>query len=173
MKGLHVLPGQQVTLRPAGPDDVAALLAVLTHPGVRPAWGFVDPEDDLAVEIDSDEVAVYAIEEQGRVVGMIQFAEEEDPDYRSAGIDIALHPDVHGRGLCTDAVGTLARYLIEERGHHRLDIDPAADNAAAIRCYEKVGFRRVGVMRRYERGPDGTFHDGLLMDLLAEEFTTG
>jgi aminoglycoside 6'-N-acetyltransferase len=25
------------------------------------------------------------------------------------------------------------------------------------------------VMRRYERGPDGTFHDGLLMDLLAEE----
>jgi len=32
-----------------------------------------------------------------------------------------------------------------------------------------VGFRPVGVMRRYERGADGTFHDGLLMDLLAEE----
>jgi aminoglycoside 6'-N-acetyltransferase len=26
------------------------------------------------------------------------------------------------------------------------------------------------VMRRYERGSDGTWHDGLLMDLLAEEF---
>jgi hypothetical protein len=25
-------------------------------------------------------------------------------------------------------------------------------------------------MRRYVLGPDGTFHDGLLMDLLAEEF---
>jgi aminoglycoside 6'-N-acetyltransferase len=25
-------------------------------------------------------------------------------------------------------------------------------------------------MRSYERGPDGTWHDGLLMDLLKEEF---
>jgi aminoglycoside 6'-N-acetyltransferase len=24
-------------------------------------------------------------------------------------------------------------------------------------------------MRRYERGPDGQFHDGLLMDLLRDE----
>ena len=48
-------------------------------------------------------------------------------------------------------------------------IDPAADNAAAIRCYEKVGFRPVGIMRAYERGADGTLHDGLLMDLLADD----
>ena len=48
-------------------------------------------------------------------------------------------------------------------------IDPAANNAAAIRAYEKAGFRPVGVMRRYERGPDGTWHDGLLMDMLCEE----
>jgi L-amino acid N-acyltransferase YncA len=40
---------------------------------------------------------------------------------------------------------------------------------AAIRAYEKVGFRRVGVMRSYERGPDGSWHDNLLMDLLAGE----
>ncbi len=46
---------------------------------------------------------------------------------------------------------------------------PAAANAAAIRAYEKVGFHPVGVMRRYERGADGTLHDGRLMDLLAEE----
>jgi aminoglycoside 6'-N-acetyltransferase len=46
-------------------------------------------------------------------------------------------------------VRTLARYLIDERGHHRLTIDPAADNAAAVRTYEKVGFRAVGLMREY------------------------
>jgi aminoglycoside 6'-N-acetyltransferase len=50
-----------------------------------------------------------------------------------------------------------------------LTIDPAADNEAAIKAYEKVGFGRVGIMRAYERGPDGTWHDGLLMDMLAEE----
>ena len=32
-----------------------------------------------------------------------------------------------------------------------------------------VGFRRVGVMRQYERGLDGTFHNGMLMDMLAGE----
>ena len=48
-------------------------------------------------------------------------------------------------------------------------IDPAAGNAAAIRCYGKVGFRPVGLMREYERGADGTWHDGLLMDILARE----
>jgi aminoglycoside 6'-N-acetyltransferase len=66
-------------------------------------------------------------------------------------------------------VRTLARYLIHDRGHHRLTIDPSTDNHAAIRAYEKVGFRPVGVMRQYERSPEGDWRDGLLMDLLADE----
>jgi aminoglycoside 6'-N-acetyltransferase len=32
-----------------------------------------------------------------------------------------------------------------------------------------VGFKPVGIMRQYERGPDGTWHDGLLMDLVRQE----
>ena len=36
-------------------------------------------------------------------------------------------------------------------------------------AYRKVGFRDVGVMRAYEKGADGTFHDSLLMDMLAED----
>jgi len=49
----------------------------------------------------------------------------------------------------------------------------AAANSQAIRCYTKVGFQPVGVMRAYERGPDGRFHDGLLMDMLAAELRSG
>ncbi len=87
--------------------------------------------------------------------------------YRHANIDLYLDPSVHGRGLGQDAVRTLARYLLDVLGHHRLVIDPAADNEPAIRCYTAVGFRPVGVMRAYERDPEGTgWHDGLLMDLL-------
>ncbi len=89
--------------------------------------------------------------------------------YRHAGIDIFLDPEIHGRGVGPDAVRALCVHLVDDVGHHRLVIDPAADNAPAIRCYAKVGFRPVGVMRRYELGPDGTWHDGLLMDLLAED----
>ena len=105
----------------------------------------------------------------GEVVGAIEYSEEEEPMYRHAGIDLFLSASAQRQGLGTEAIRVLARHLIDERGHHRLTIDPAAGNHAAIRAYEKVGFSRVGVMRSYERGPDGTWHDGLLMELLAGE----
>jgi len=63
----------------------------------------------------------------------------------------------------------LVDYLFDEVGHHRLTIDPAADNVAAIACYTKVGFRPVGVMRSYEVRDDGGWADGLLMDMLKSD----
>ena len=64
----------------------------------------------------------------------------------------------------------MATWLFDERRHPWLVIDPAAANERAIRCYESVGFRRVGVMRSYwyDRAA-GTWADGLLLDLLLGE----
>jgi aminoglycoside 6'-N-acetyltransferase len=105
---------------------------------------------------------------------MVQFGEEDDPMYRHASIDLFLDPEIYGQGIGRDVVRTMARHLILERGHHRLVIDPAADNTAAIRCYRAVGFRPVGSMRSYERDSDGDgWHDGLLMELLAEDLIDG
>ena len=57
---------------------------------------------------------------------------------------------------------------MDERGHHRVTIDPAVANVAAVRAYEKAGFRRVGVTRLSERDADGnSWHDSLLMELVA------
>ena len=111
----------------------------------------------------------YLIELEGEPIGMVQSYEERDDMYRHAGIDIALREPWQGKGLGPEAIRTLARYLIDEAGHHRLVIDPAAHNLNAIKAYEHVGFKPVGLMRKYERGPDGEWHDGLLMDMLAEE----
>jgi aminoglycoside 6'-N-acetyltransferase len=168
-----VLAGAQVRLRLAGPGDAERLAEILTHPGVAEWWPGYDL-DRVEQEITGDadeETVVFAVEADGQVIGLVQYAEEEDPMYRHAGIDVTLHPDWHGRRLGADAVRTLARHLFEDRGHHRITIDPAAHNERAIRSYLRVGFRPVGVMRRYERGPDGSWHDGLLMDLLPEELT--
>ncbi|MEU2656365.1 GNAT family protein [Streptomyces sp. NPDC007325] len=164
------LYGAAVVLRPAVPADVPALAAVRATPEVRARWrGGDDLAGEVASDLEDPATRCLTILYQDRIVGMIQWYSEDEPDYRHAGIDLFLDPSVHGRGLGTDAVRTLARHLVDDHGFHRLVIDPAADNAAAIRCYEKVGFRPVGVMRRYERGADGTWHDGLLMDLLAAE----
>lgn len=163
------LHGAHVALRPARPDDGPALAAIRATPEVSARWGADDIVDEIAESIDDPELGYLAVVLDGRVVGAIQWSESDDPMYRHAGIDLFLDPGVHGRGIGPDAVRALCAHLIDDLGHHRLVIDPAADNEPAIRCYAKVGFRPVGVMRRYERGPDGTWHDGLLMDLLAED----
>jgi aminoglycoside 6'-N-acetyltransferase len=163
------LRGERVLLRPLTAADVPVVAAIQAQPGVASRWGQPDEAELQGKAAGTDECTAFSIEADGEIVGLIQYHEEDDPMYRHAGIDLFLSEAVQGRGLGTDAVRTMARHLIDDHGHHRLVIDPAADNAAAIRAYEKAGFRPVGVMRRYERLPGGDWHDGLLMDLLADE----
>ena len=170
---MPTLQGAQVSLRPASQDDIPALAAIRATPEVYRWWrGEGDMRSEVSADLADEDTHTYAIEHEGEVVGAIQWSAEDEPDYRHASIDIYLDPKAHNRGLGTDAVRALARHLIDEHQFHRLVIDPASDNAAAIAAYTKAGFRPVGIMRKYERGSDGTWHDGLLMDLLAEELTS-
>jgi aminoglycoside 6'-N-acetyltransferase len=162
-----ILRGERVVLRPVADADRPRLREILAEPEVARWWGLSSVVSAPA-EPAADEVEL-AIDLGNELVGVIQYAEENDPDYRHAGIDIYLTTAAQGQRLGRDAIRTLARYLFEERGHHRLTIDPAASNARAIAAYANVGFRPVGIMRQYERGPDSTWHDGLLMELLREE----
>ena len=164
------LRGERVTLRPVRPADADHLEEILAEPEVRRWWGEHDADRVRRELIEEDDAVVYAIEVAGELIGSVQYGEETTPDYRHASMDIFLATAWQGQGLGTEALRVLARHLFEERGHHRLTIDPAAANERAIRAYEQVGFRPVGVMREYERGDDGSWHDGLLMDLLASEF---
>lgn len=159
-----------MVLRRLSPDDRLPLRAILEDPEVARWWAPRGP--DVAVDglFDEGEV-VYAIEVEGVVVGAIEYLEETEPDYRHAGIDIFLNATHQGQGLGGDAIRTLARYLFDAGGHHRLTIDPAVANERAIRAYERVGFRPVGIMRAYERDAHGVWHDCLLLDLLADELT--
>ena len=167
-----ILRGPRVVLRSATIDDVARLSVIRSEPEIARRWGVLE-EGEIEEFVADEKSFVIEVEGEGEVIGATQYDEVEDPMYRSAGIDLYVTTERHSQGFGSEAVRVLARHLIEERGHHRLTIDPAADNRAAIRAYEKVGFRPVGVLRSYERGPDGTFHDGLLMEMLAEEFIDG
>lgn len=158
-----MIVGSRVTLRPLEPADVEPLNAIIALPEVRRWWG-TDPTVD-----DQD---AYTIVVEGEIAGWLGWYEETDPDYRHGGLDIFLSPRFHGRGLGREALWLAARWLIEEKGHHRIIIDPAAANERAIATYASLGFKPVGAMRRYERGPEGDWHDGLLMDLLAEELVS-
>ncbi|QRP44381.1 GNAT family N-acetyltransferase [Amycolatopsis sp. FDAARGOS 1241] len=163
------IPGPRVTLRPLTRADAQRVHEILSTPEVARWWGEPDHEAESLFDAEPG-FSAYAVEIAGETVGLIQSCEELDSQYRHAGIDIAIDPAHHGRGIGPEAIRMLARHLFA-RGHHRLTIDPAAANERAVHVYTKLGFRPVGVLRQYERGPDGTFHDGLLMDLLEAELT--
>jgi aminoglycoside 6'-N-acetyltransferase len=153
------------TLRPLVAGDARELTRIHRTEEVRRWWS--DPDEEFPWE--EPDATRWTVEIDGAVAGLIQFYEENEPRYRHASIDLFLDPAFHGQGLGTEVIRRTVAHLVQERGHHRITIDPAADNAAAIRCYEKVGFTTVGVMRAYERDPFGdAWHDGVLMELVVE-----
>lgn len=160
--------GERTVLRPPGPGELSGLAARIAGDPRARAWWNADAATVERWLTDPESVALVVTVE-GETAGAIMYSEEDDPDYRHASIDIVLLGPFQDRGLGPDALRGLARFLVEERGHHRLTIDPAAENARALSAYEQVGFRPVGIMREYERTADGTWRDGMLMDLLATE----
>ena len=157
------LTGERVVLRRAAAEDREALGSILSEPDVVRWWGPFEPETAFD-ELESSFVIVVGDE----VVGWLLFEEEDWWQYPSVSFDIALTTRLHGRGYGQETLRVAIRWFIG-RGHHRFTIDPSTDNERAIRTYAAIGFRPVGVLRSYERR-DGAWHDGLLMDLLADEF---
>lgn len=157
------LHGKRVTLREIEEGDRAVLRAIHQTPAVSKWWKL--PSDEFPFEDDprNNQLAIVC---DGRVVGLIQYMEETEPDERHAAIDIFVDPARHRQGLASDAMHTLIRHLSEERGHHRIVIDPVVDNEAAVGCYRSVGFEPVGVMREVWRDAEGVWRDCLLMEMI-------
>lgn len=139
---MPALDGELVTLRPLEAGDADTLLAIHRTDEVSRWWG--QPDEGFPLT-DEPEATRFTILIDGRVAGMVQYNEEPEPDYRYAEIDIFLDPADHGRGAGTDTLRVIVRHLVEDLGHHRVTIGTAVENVVALRCYEKAGFRRIGV----------------------------
>ncbi len=96
------LRGQLTRLRTTTSGDRDALVAIRSTEEVRRRWR----GDVLEAEFDAelrDETQRLTIEDMaGLIVGLIQFSEEDDPDYRHASIDIYIDPTAHRSGYGSD-----------------------------------------------------------------------
>jgi RimJ/RimL family protein N-acetyltransferase len=85
----------------------------------------------------------YAIDDlSGQLIGMLSLREIYWS--RSARLGISLCSQHVGQGHGTAALRLFLPYYFLNLRFHRLVLDVAAANQRAVRCYEKVGFRRVG-----------------------------
>ncbi|BBL71587.1 GNAT family N-acetyltransferase [Methylogaea oryzae] len=76
----------------------------------------------------------------------------------------------HGQGVGTAAIRKLMARTFEELRLHRLHLKVMADNIAALRLYQRLGFVAEGRLRHDSRRTDGSFVDALLFSMLAEEY---
>lgn len=89
---------------------------------------------------------------------------------RHAELGIAIGEKAHwGQGYGTDAVRTILGVAFLQMNLHRVSLRVNADNARAIRCYEKAGFRKEGAYRDMIFG-DGAYLDQHVMAVLDSEF---
>lgn len=153
-------------IRPVEDGDVAALARILQEPEVARFWGNRD-EAWMREEIAGASFA-WTIEVDGQPAGYLQAWEENDPEWRWVDMDIFLAPQHRGRGIGPDAMRQALRFCFEERGHHRATLSTSVENESAVRAYEKIGFRRVGVLRKSSKY-QGEWKDEFLMELLAED----
>jgi RimJ/RimL family protein N-acetyltransferase len=152
-----VLLGELVVLRAYRPDELdevykqaqasTARVGELTLDRVRQrverSGRFVNGRLDLAIEAE------------GRLVGMIDARAVEGampPGVCELGIE--LLPDVRGIGLGTEAVGLLARHLVQN-GFPRVQASTDVANAGMRRALEKAGFAFEGTMQGYMPAGEG------------------
>lgn len=161
------LATERLALRSVEAADAEVLWAIRRSPWVSQWWGDGSAEPDWPMDSDETEHC-FAIWRDGTIVGLIQYY-EIDGSSRHAGIDLFLSESASRQGLGREAILRVMRFLVDERGHHRIVIDPSTANSRAIATYEACGFTRVGVMRQYERNMDGPgWHDGLFMEYVEQ-----
>ncbi len=78
-------------------------------------------------------------------------------------------PEYRGQGYGADAVQTLASFGFYTLNLNRVYLRVFADNARAIRCYEKVGFQLEGRLRQ-DNYTNGVYRDTLVMGLLRSDW---
>lgn len=132
------------------------------------AWFDAQARAEPALQPFSIDVRADDAEAGWRIVGNMGFHTVDWPN-RAAELGIAIgDKGVWGRGYGTEATRALVRWGLFELNLHRVWLRVYADNVAAIRCYEKVGFTLEGRLRE-DRFRGGRYIDTLVMGLLRGE----
>jgi RimJ/RimL family protein N-acetyltransferase len=164
-----------ITIRRAQPDDLDFLLELVNHADVEPFLGgrAGRDRDALVAEVErslADPTAYgrFMIEVDGIRAGVMGF-EVDNRRSRIAHLErLAVHPDFRGRRVADEAAQLLQRYMVEDLGYHRLQLEIYGFNERAQRHAERAGFVREGVRRRaYWR--HGGWADGVLYALIRED----
>lgn len=177
---MEIIKEKEISIRLLNEQDKNLLLKWLTDERVLNFWEGKSAIFDLD-RITEDfyskeqvEVIRTIIEYQGHAIGYCQMYkldkellnEYEYPLTNKIvyGIDQFIgEPEYWDKGIGTEFMKILLNYLTN-KGVEIVILDPHADNPRAIRCYEKVGFKKIKFLPKHE------LHDGEMVDCYLMEY---
>ena len=172
------MTGSKVSLCPVEPQDAELWYAWLNDPDVAVPLGSeaftaitLPGMQEAAARMMSSGDPVFTIvhNETDRAIGRCMLF-HVDHINRTANVGIFIgEADCRGGGLGTEALTLLLDYGFCLLNLHAVMLGVYAFNEHALACYRKVGFREIG-RRRQMRLIDGKYYDGILMDILEDEF---
>lgn len=174
------LIGASIYLRPLDRADAALLVPWVNDPLVMRTLLLHRPMSLQAEEAflaraaqdPSDVVLGIALKRTDRLIGVTALHQLDAKDrHVSFGLFIGDRRQ-WGKGYATEATRLMVRYAFETLNLNRVWLHVFEYNAAALRVYEKVGFRREGVLRQHHFR-DGRYWDTIPMALLREEWQAG
>ena len=172
--------GERIYLRPIEIEDAARYASWLNDPEVRPGVGRTSPLSQLNEEEiirgmhqkPNQQIMAICEKETDTHVGGTGVHSIDTVD-RSCSFGIFIGDrERWSRGYATEATRLVLRHAFETLNLNRVQLNVFSYNPRAIGIYERVGFKRDGVLRQ-ARYHAGEFHDDIVMSVLREEWDAG
>ena len=165
-------------LRPPAERDLPLFVRWLNDPEVS-YWLSMSEGPALTLESERlwyDEMrgdaaqVIWCIEtEEGQPIGNLGLHAVDEAQGRATLGIVICEKEFWGRGYGAEAIRQVLRYAFTELELRRVALHVDEDNARGIRCYEKCGFVREGLLRAH-RLRRGRPVDGVAMAVLREDW---
>lgn len=139
-------------LRPATSTDFDFIYELYMHPQINPFLLYEQMEisnfksvfDDLA-----DRNLLFVFEDGGIPTGMCKLVPQQQRNSHIVYVGgIAVHPFFAGKGEGIKMMQEIIGY-VKQNGFLRIELSVASINEKAIRLYEKAGFVKEGLLKRF------------------------
>lgn len=173
-KEVYLKTGQKIILRSPDMFDAEQMLEHMRQTSAETEFMSRYPEE-ITVSVEAQSRFLQMIENDadnfmlaaymgGHMVGNAGITRVRDNlKYRHrANFGISLREEVCGLGLGTLMMQEISE-IVKRTAFEQLELTVFKDNARAIRLYEKMGFRKVGVLPGAYRLKDGSYHDEVQM----------
>ena len=144
-----------ITLQPFQRSHMKKLIEWIETPEFLLQWGgpnFTFPLDENQIERYMEEADryIYSVvdQETETIIGHISLG-RIDKENRSAraGKVLVGDPNARGKGIGRQMMTAILKIAFDEMHLHRVSLGVFSFNEPAIRCYEKVGFQKDGLLR--------------------------